>query len=485
MKLMAASDSSDQFCTAKESLTLSAGAADAAAINTVARDCGVLAIECSDVSGYVAGVASRIAANLGTLDILEKVTAKLVADQAEVSHSTDEARLLAETAQDTLVRGRAVIEDVIADFSGLTSLVVRLGDRMADFAAAMEQVRHVSSGIEAIAKKTNILAINATIEAARAGDFGRSFVVVANEVKRLAEETRSATSEISDTVRSLTDEAAVVAAEVRTGVERSSAATNGFATITDSIDQLAGIVANVGRQTQGIARSAQHIEQSVESVKGALGAFAVDARANGTQLQAAQQRLDGLESLSGTMLDRLANCGVRIDDSRYVDIAKSANRELELLLEQAIADGLISTEAMFDTDYQPVAGTNPQQYWNRFCEFADAHVRPVLDRFTVQTARCVGCVISDINGYLPTHISRRCLPQGKDPTWNAEHSRNRCNYIDDALRRAIASDRAMLVTYRLNLGDGRYLPVKNVFVPTFVNGRRWGNFELAYRDGDD
>src|SRR5439155_25248204 len=212
---------------------------------------------------------------------------------------------------------------------------------------------------------------------------------------------------------------------------------------------------------------------------------AVDARANGSQLQAAQQRLDGLETLSGTMLDRLAHCGVRIDDSRYVDIAKAANCELEMLIENAIAKGLITTDDLFDTDYQPLTGTNPQQYWNRFCEFADAHVRPVLDRFTVQTERCVGCVLSDANGYLPTHISRRCLPQGKDPVWNAEHSRNRCNFIDDALCRAIASQRTMLVTYRLNLGEGRYLPVKNVFVPTFIHGRRWGNFELAYRDGAD
>jgi methyl-accepting chemotaxis protein len=88
-----------------------------------------------------------------------------------------------------------------------------------------------------------------------------------------------------------------------------------------------------------------------------------------------------------------------------------------------------------------------------------------------------------LNGYLPTHISRRCHPQGPDPAWNAENSRNRCNFSDDALRAAIASEAdAMLVTYRMDFNEGRYLPVKNVFVPTRVNGRRWGNFELAYRD---
>jgi methyl-accepting chemotaxis protein len=97
--------------------------------------------------------------------------------------------------------------------------------------------------------------------------------------------------------------------------------------------------------------------------------------------------------------------------------------------------------------------------------------------------RTVGCVMSDINGYLPTHISERSHPQGPDPSWNAQHCRNRRNFIDDATRRAIESEQdAMLVTYRMNLGEGRYLPVKNVFVPLFIRGRRWGNFELAYRD---
>jgi methyl-accepting chemotaxis protein len=456
---------------------------DAQAINTVAHDCGVLAIECSDVSGYVAGVSGRIAANLRTLDRLEAVTAQLLDDQGQVARSTDEAHFLAETARETLVRGRHAIQDAIRDVSGLTELILRLGERMADFAGAMERVREVSTGIEAIAKRTNILAINATIEAARAGDAGRGFVVVAGEVKRLAEETRSATGEIAATVRSMTEEAAVVVSEVRTGVEHSRTATEGFATITEGIDRVAAIVGEVDTKTNGIAQAAHKIQESVESVKGALGAFAVDARANGNQLEQAQHRLAGLEALSGTMFDRLANCGVRIDDSGYIDLAKQANEELQHLIERAIGDGLIRIEDVFDTDYRPVANSNPQQYWNRFCEFADVHVRPVLDRVTNSSPHHVGCVLSDSNGYLPTHITRRCHPQGSDPAWNAENSRNRCNFIDDALRRAIASEReAMLVTYRIDLGEGRYLPVKNVFVPTWIGGRRWGNFELAYQD---
>ena len=83
---------------------------------------------------------------------------------------------------------------------------------------------------------------------------------------------------------------------------------------------------------------------------------------------------------------------------------------------------------------------------------------------------------------MPTHLSERSQTPGPDPVWNDEHCRNKRIFMDEQTRLAIASERpAMLSTYRMELGD-RYIPVKNIFVPIFFKGRRWGNFELAYRD---
>jgi methyl-accepting chemotaxis protein len=87
-----------------------------------------------------------------------------------------------------------------------------------------------------------------------------------------------------------------------------------------------------------------------------------------------------------------------------------------------------------------------------------------------------------MNGYLPTHLSERSHPQGPDPVWNDAHCRNRRIMIDDQTRMALASDRpATLATYRMELGDKK-IPVKNIYVPLWIKGRRWGNLEIAYRD---
>ena len=452
------------------------------AIRVVARDCGSLSIECSDVAGYVEDVSNRIAEHTKMLDGLEDVMTRLLTDQARVSDSTDEARLLSEQAKSKLEAGREAIEGTISGFKGLTELVVQLGERMAGFATAMNQVQTVSSTIETIARKTNMLALNATIEAARAGDAGRSFAVVAAEVKKLAHDTRAATSQIALTIGELTREAGAVTSEIKTGVERSRAAQAGFGQISETVAEVTEIVSMVDRQTEGIAHSTSLIQTSVDRVKAGLSDFASDARDNGGQLIKAQKRLSHLEMMSNTMLDTLANSGAEIDDTPMILHAQEAMRAIVETVEKGIDRGEIALDAALDRNYVVVPGSNPPQYDNGFADFAHEYVRPILDAFKLREPRIIGSAITNVDGYLPTHLSERSHTPGPDPVWNDAHCRNKRIFMDEQTRAAIESERpAMLMTYRMELGD-RYIPVKNVFVPIFFKGRRWGNFELAYRD---
>jgi methyl-accepting chemotaxis protein len=224
------------------------------------------------------------------------------------------------------------------------------------------------------------------------------------------------------------------------------------------------------------------IQTSVDRVKAGLTDFAADARDNGQELLTAQKRLAHLEMLSNTMLDTLANSGAEIDDTPFILKAQDACRQIKAAIERALDEGEISMEDVFDRDYQIVEGSNPVQYDVRFNDAADRLVRPVLDRTKASDGRIIGSAIGDMNGYLPTHLSERSHPQGPDPVWNDEHCRNKRILIDDTTRMALASEKpATLATYRMELGD-KFIPVKNVFVPLWIKGRRWGNFELAYRD---
>jgi len=237
----------------------------------------------------------------------------------------------------------------------------------------------------------------------------------------------------------------------------------------------------VDQQNDGIAYASHLIESSIERVKTGLCEFAQDARANAGALTKAQEQLSALEALANTMLDTLASSGAETDDTPFIEMAMRGHAEVVRAIEDGLAQGTLTMDELFDFDYRPVPNSDPQQYDVRFNAFADRFIQPILDRWSVIAGLTCTSVITDIHGYLPTHMSKNSQPPSSDASWNKIHCRNRCNFIDDATRRAITSEKEFtLATYRVELADGKYAPVKNVFIPIWINQRRYGNFEFAY-----
>src|SRR5207248_173600 len=199
-----------------------------------------------------------------------------------------------------------------------------------------------------------------------------------------------------------------------------------------------------------------------------LGELTREASAVTAEIKTGVERSRAAQSGFGTLSDTVREVS---------EIVGMVDRQTE-----GIAHSTSMIQTSVDRVYQIVEGTNPVQYNVRFNEAADRLVRPILDRTKGSDNRIIGSAIGDTNGYLPTHLTERSHPQGPDPVWNDEHCRNKRILIDDTTRMALASEKpAMLATYRMELGD-KFIPVKNVFVPLWIKGRRWGNFELAYRD---
>lgn len=453
-------------------------------IADVARQCGALVIECADVGGHVSAASDQIEKTIADLDGFDLVADALARDQAGVAAAIAEARNLSEQAKQQLGQGADAIAESFNSFGAAADLVDRLSTRLSHMADALAQVQGVSHLIGGIAKQTNMLALNAAIEAARAGSAGTAFAVVATEVKRLAQHTREATQQIDRTVGALVDQANAFTHEIEAGTEQGRAAATRFAILQHTVADIQTIVAQVDEQTDEIAESNKQMHHSIAAAQEGLSVSAQATRRNGAALRTARGRLEGLETACNLMLDQLAGSGVTIDDSPYIEKAKQVGCDITTLVEAAIRRGEISADDVFDTDYRLIPGTNPEQHSTRFCDFADRYIRPILDQVTRDVDRSIGCVVSDVNGYLPTHLTLRSQPQGPDPEWNNTWSRNRRQMgLDDCMRRALASSApAMLNCYRMKLGHNEFLPLKNVFVPLWFNGRQWGNYELAYVD---
>jgi methyl-accepting chemotaxis protein len=152
------------------------------------------------------------------------------------------------------------------------------------------------------------------------------------------------------------------------------------------------------------------------------------------------------------------------------------------ILEGELAAGRVSEAALFDTDYQPIGGSNPAQFMTRSVEPIVRLLGPILEAELWRDERMMFCILTDRNGFLPFHNRVYSQPQrSDDPMWNHVNARN-LRIFDD--RTGITAARSMrpvtLQVYRRELGT-QIIMVTEVDAPLKINGRHWGGCRTAYR----
>lgn len=228
------------------------------------------------------GLASTSVALIGSEQVAS-ATEELSASIKEISNQADQSKAVSDRAVQQVLRARQVMQEV---------------------AASAQAVAQIVNVISEIARQTNLLALNAAIEAARAGDAGRGFGVVASEVKELANQTRSSTKDIADRIEG-----------VRLSVERGGKAVED---ISSALEMLAGYVAGISAAiyeqnavTMEIARGA---EQGVASVRAVVDNFGV-----------IRDRVDEFKRVvqeMGQVSGRLSSVSAEVDEQVRTHIAR-------------------------------------------------------------------------------------------------------------------------------------------------------------------
>lgn len=454
---------------------------DGSALEQISDACGNVTIGCSEVAGIIQAVLETSSKLRSEHVELQGTVEALTADQIQVAEASDEARLLSAQAIERLGQGTEQIHHSLGQITTLLTLVDTLAGHVTGFAAAMDQVRRCALDIEQIAQTTNILALNATIEAMRAGEAGRTFAVVATEVKALAGETRKATEEIGEVIETLGIEASGVIERIEKGAQASSEAKVSAANIEMTLNGVIALVEEVDQQNEQITRATGTMTGHVDRVQGVLESFDEAAKANENELGAAHSRIAELERTASEMFDQIVQAGLSPADSAIVERALEIADEVCKLTEGAIAAGELSESDLFDTDYREIAGSNPTRYRTGLCSWADRNWRPILDRVKASDSQYSAVICSDRNGFLPTHRSDRSLEPTGDPEYDNIYCRNGRISIGPLTKRAKANQaKYMMAVYRHVGDDGTNSAVRNVYVPLLINGRRWGDFEIAY-----
>jgi methyl-accepting chemotaxis protein len=187
------------------------------------------------------------------------------------------------------------------------------------------------------------------------------------------------------------------------------------------------------------------------------------------------------DSVYAVLLAKLA--AIRDENKEFIDRAVATASRVAAAFEEAATRGKLTREALFDNRYDPIEGTDPQQYRTQFLGALEEILPPIQEPLLAADERMVFCAAVDRNGYLGVHNNIYSQPQRKDDAiWNTAHSRNRRIFDDRAGLSAARNVRPFLLqNYPRDMGNGVIIMMREIDVPIRVFGKHWGGFRTAYK----
>jgi methyl-accepting chemotaxis protein len=272
----------------------------ASAMRSIAVSTERLASASEEISASATQQSSGAEAQRDQTHQVATAMQEMAATIVQISESSMKAAEVARKASTTAHDGGKIVEETVAKMRGIAASAGETARKVEALGKSSNQIGQIIGVIDDIADQTNLLALNAAIEAARAGEQGRGFAVVADEVRKLAERTSKATKEIAAMIQNIQGETKSAVEAMEAGTKQVEAGVETTTQAGASLRQIIHSAEQVGEMVTHIATAATQQSSATEDVNASVDQI---ARITSESAEGAQQSAKACHDLSSLALD--------------------------------------------------------------------------------------------------------------------------------------------------------------------------------------